>query len=198
MSDRLQALCDEADELRLHGLSRELTQRLLETRPDDYRLLLELATHELTFCRYEEAKAAIDHAERVCPPDVMKWVLTRKGQLSEGLGDFEASMAYHLAAHEMDPNDATHLIFAGCAAFQAGRTEEAIELATRATQCRKGCIDEAYYNLGGYLLALRRYDEARDCYLSALEIDPEYKIAKTRLEDVSRILALEPENPNWD
>ncbi len=191
MTDSLKALCDKADKLELHGLSRELTQRQLDVHPDDYRLLLDLATHELTFCRYQEAKAAIDHAERVCPPKAMKWVLGRKGHLSEGLGDFDASIRHHLAAHELDPDEATFLIFAGSVAFKAGDTDRAIDFTTRATRCPKGCIDEAYFNLGGYLLAVRRYSEARDCYLKALEIDPNYRIAKTRLEDVSRILALE-------
>jgi len=194
MTDKLKALCDKAGKLNLHGLSRELTQRQIEVHPDDYRLLLDLVTHELTFCRYQEAQAAIDHAEHVCPPKAMKWVLALRGHLSEGLGDFEAAIRHHLAAHELDPDEATFLIFAGSVAFKAGDTDRAIELATRATQCPKGCIDEAYYNLGGYLLAMRRYSEARDCYDRALEIDPTYAITRTRLEDVLRILALETDS----
>lgn len=194
MTEHLKVLCDEADKLELHGLSRELTLRQLVARPDDFGLLLELATHELTFCRYDEAKAAMDHAERFCPPKAMKWLLARRGQWSEGLGDRTAAIGHYLSAHELDPDEATFLIFAGSAAFKAGQADRAIEFATRATQCAKGCIDEAYFNLGGYLLALRRYSEARDCYLKALEIDPNYGIAQTRLEDVSRILALETDS----
>lgn len=187
----LKSQCDEADQQGFHGLSRELTMRQLETDPEDYQLLLELATHELTFCRYEEAKVAIDRAERVCPPKALRWVSVRRGDLSKGLGDFEAAIRHYLEAHELAPEEATYLIYAGSAAFKSGDTGRAIELATRATQCVKGCIDEAYFNLGGYLLALRRFVEARDCYVRALEIDPDYGIARTRLEDVSRILALE-------
>lgn len=191
MTENLKAQCEEADKLKLHGLSRELTLRLLEVRPDDYRLLLDLIEHELTFCRYQEAKTALDRAEKVCPPKAMKWLLARKGRLSEALGDRERAEQHYLAAHELDPDNATYLIYAGSLAFKTGETDRAIEFATRATQCPKGCIDEAYFNLGGYLLAMRRYSEARDCYLRALEIDPNYGIAQTRLEDVSRILALE-------
>lgn len=47
--------------------------------------------------------------------------------------------------------------------------------------------------LGGYLLAERRCEEARGCYVRALEIDPEYELAKKRLADVERILALNSE-----
>ena len=194
MTSKLKPLCEEADRLELHGLSRELTERQLEIHPHDYRLLLELAGHELTFCRYQEARDAIDRAEQLCPPKAMKWVLAQRGHLSERLGDFDTSERHHLAAHELDPDNATYLIYAGSAAFKAGNTDRAIELATRATQCPTGSIDEAYLNLGGYLLALRRYAEAQDCYVRALELDPNYGIAQTRLEDISRILALQKDS----
>jgi len=59
----------------------------------------------------------------------------------------------------------------------------------RALQCPEGCLDEAYFNLGGYLLRQGNYEEARDCYLKALEIDPEYTLAIKRLADVERINA---------
>ncbi len=41
-------------------------------------------------------------------------------------------------------------------------------------------------------MAMRRFEEARACYHRALEIDPDYEIAKERLEDVERILRLPP------
>ncbi|HWB04721.1 MAG TPA: tetratricopeptide repeat protein [Verrucomicrobiales bacterium] len=190
MAENIQDLGDHEDDLELHGLNRELAWRELEGDPDNWKRLLDLAIHELTFCRYEEAKAAIDHAERVCPPKAIRWVLFRRGHLSKGLGDFESAIRYYLAAHELSRDDATFLIFAGSAAFQAGDMDRAVEFANRATQCPEGCIDEAWFNLGGYLLAMCRYSEARDCYLKALEIDPNYSIAITRLEDVSQILEL--------
>ena len=52
----------------------------------------------------------------------------------------------------------------------------------------RGCIDEAYFNLGGYLLSLKRYSEAKECYQKAIELDPDYDIAYKRLADVNRTL----------
>lgn len=55
-------------------------------------------------------------------------------------------------------------------------------------ECSDGRLDEAHFNLGGYLSAQKRYEEARDCYLRALEIDPEYTIAQKRLAEVERVI----------
>ncbi|HEU0039702.1 MAG TPA: tetratricopeptide repeat protein, partial [Verrucomicrobiae bacterium] len=57
-----------------------------------------------------------------------------------------------------------------------------------ALKCSEGCIEEAYFNLGGVLLAHRRYEEAIECYRKALNIDPKYGIAKKRLRDAELAL----------
>ncbi len=51
-------------------------------------------------------------------------------------------------------------------------------------------LDEAWFNLGGALLTQRRLEEARDCYLKAIGIDPKYTIAKQRLKDVEQAIQL--------
>jgi tetratricopeptide (TPR) repeat protein len=87
--------------------------------------------------------------------------------------------------------EASHLICAAASKFSAGDIFKATELATRATQCSEGSISEAYYNLGGYLLVQRRYKESRDCIRRALEIEPDYEIAKDRLDDIESVLLLQ-------
>ncbi len=186
----LEALSEKARRLKLHGLGRELARRQLKAHPNDFGLLLELAGLEETFCCYRRAQAAIDKAEKACPPGAMRWVWAQRGHLSKAMGDFKTAGKHYLAAHRLAPEEAAYLIYAGSAAFAAGRTRRAIGLTTRATRCTKGCIDEAWFNLGGYWMALRRYREARTCYLKTLEIDPDYRMARTRLEDVTQILAL--------
>lgn len=93
-----------------------------------------------------------------------------------------------MQAHQLDPDDATYLIYAASAAFRRGDIERAESLARQATGCTDGSIDEAWFNLGGYLLSAKRYSEAADCYRRALEIDPDYDIAHERLRDVELIL----------
>ena len=60
----------------------------------------------------------------------------------------------------------------------------------RAVQCHKGCVDEAWYNLGLVLRALERYDEALECFGRALAIDPQYKDARLAKRDVAKVLRL--------
>jgi tetratricopeptide (TPR) repeat protein len=48
-----------------------------------------------------------------------------------------------------------------------------------------------YYNLGGYLLVQRYYEDARDCFRRALEIDPDYEIVRERLSDMESVLLLQ-------
>ena len=106
------------------------------------------------------------------------------------MGHFKQAAEIYLQSHALDPSEASPLICAATVMLRAGDIPKAIELATQATQCGEGPIDEAYFNLGGYFLIQRRYEEARNCYMRALEIDPEYEWAKHRLEDVERVLLL--------
>lgn len=96
-----------------------------------------------------------------------------------------------MRAHKLLPNNATYLIFAGSVAFRRGDIERAQTLAKQATETSEGSIDEAFFNLGSYLLSARRYRESAECYRKALEIDPDYDIAKERLSDVELILKSE-------
>jgi len=49
--------------------------------------------------------------------------------------------------------------------------------------------DEAYFNLGGYLVAQEKYEEAEYCYQKVLEIDPDHDKAKSRLKDIQAAIA---------
>ena len=90
---------------------------------------------------------------------------------------------------ELAPDDASDLIYAGAVAFRQGELDRAEGYLRRAIMCSEGCIDEAYFNLGGCLLSRKRYEEARECYAEALSIDPEDEKARAWLEDVERVIA---------
>jgi tetratricopeptide (TPR) repeat protein len=138
---------------------------------------------------YAEAQAALDHAEKFVPPQHLHLVVARRGHLLEAQGQFDEAEEKFMQAHRLDPNDATYLIYAGGAASCRGDLQLALDFYDRASRCAEGCIDEAHFNRGGKLLALKRYEEAAEAYREALRIDPEYVIARRRLEDVERILA---------
>ena len=178
----------EADHAGQVACTRYLCEAILDRFPNHGPTLIRYAGVLIELALYDAAGCILDRADAVVPGDQRHLVLAQRGHMLEHMGDFAASEKQHLAAHDLDPNDATYLIYAGSVAFR-----RAEELARKAVSCSEGCLDEAYLNLGGYLLAQRRYVEARDCYLRSLEIDPEYSIAKKRLVDVERVIATQGE-----
>jgi len=179
----------EADAADQTAYSRHLCEVILNRYPDHGPTLILHAKRLIAFSHYEEATRCLDHAELVVPQALRHHVLAERGHLLGRMGDYVGAEEMHLKAHELDPDDATYLIYAGSVAFRRGDIFRAEELARRALKCPEGCLDEAHFNLGGYLLAQKRYEEARDSYLRALEIDPDYSIAKVRLADVERLIA---------
>lgn len=67
--------------------------------------------------------------------------------------------------------------------------DKAAEILLSATKCSKGCIDEAFYNLGIVRIAQTKYKDASICFQKSLVIAPEYKEAKQQLKDVTQLFA---------
>ena len=105
------------------------------------------------------------------------------GHLSAAKGDFKQASIWYRKALSPNPKDATHCIFLGSNAFQRGLLKQSEAYYRRALKCSEGCLEEAYFNLGGILLGKRNYSEAIKCYQEALKIDPKYGIPKKRLDD---------------
>ena len=182
-----QAITD-ADECDQIYLVRELCEAHLAKDPDDCWILEVYSRTLCSMALYAEAESAINRAEKHVSEKLMKWIVSRKGSIRECQGKFDQAETLFLEAHQLDPQEATFLIFAGSCAFRQGEIIRAEEFARQATQCERGAIEEAFYNLGGYLSCQKRYQEALDCYERALEIDPEYKIAAERLEDIRKVI----------
>jgi tetratricopeptide (TPR) repeat protein len=178
-------LADERDQV---GYTRHLCERYLENHPDHVPTLIRYACNLIALAQYSAAQAALDHAQPIAPKERLHLVIAQRGHLLQAQGDFLGAEELFMQAHELDPNDATYLIYAGSVAFRRGDISRAEALARQATACSDGCIDEAWFNLGGYLLSARRYGEAAECYRRALDIDPDYDIARERLSDVELIL----------
>lgn len=192
-NQKLLDLLREAEEADLVAFKRHLCEALLEDHPNHGSTLIRYACALIELALYDEADAALDKAEAIVPAERRHLVLAQRGHRLERLGDYSGSEEFYLKAHELDPGDATYLIYACSVASRRGDITRAKALARKATSCSEGCIDEAYFNLGGYLVVQKRYQEARDCYLRALEIDPNYSAARKRLADVDRVLAIQGE-----
>ncbi|HWL51685.1 MAG TPA: tetratricopeptide repeat protein [Chthoniobacteraceae bacterium] len=173
-----------ADEAGHVAYTRQLCEKILAQWPDHGPTLLRHASALIDLALYDEAAAVLERAASVVPTGQLRLVFAGRGHRLKQMGNFAAAEEEYLKAHQLDPDNATYLVYAGSAAFCRGDLSRAEALVRKALDCSEGSLDEAYFNLGGYLLAQKRFAEARDCYLRALEIDPQYLIAKTRLADV--------------
>lgn len=180
----------EADNAEQVGYVRYLCEKRLGQFPDHGPTLIVYARTLIELGQYNKARKAIEHARSVVPTNKLHLVEYQLGHLSVAQGQFIMAINSFMHAHEMKPDDATGLIYAASAAHRMGDIDQAQTLARSATTCAEGCIDEAYFNLGGYLLSDLQYEEARECYVKALEIDPDYTMAKKRLRDIDLILGL--------
>lgn len=180
-----------ADEKGQIGYTRYLCERFLEDHPDHGPTLIRYASSLISLAQYDAAEAALDLAQSKVPAKYLHLVLAQRGHLLEAKGDFPNAERLFMEAHRLDPIDANYLIYAAAVAFRRGDIDSAQKLASQATDCTDGCIDEAWFNLGGHFLSDKRYRDAADCYRKALEIDPDYQIARERLEDVELIIAHE-------
>jgi tetratricopeptide (TPR) repeat protein len=179
----------EADRAGHVAYCRELCETFLRELPDHWPALVSLASQLTALHLYRESESAIDRAAKVVSANQRHWVQAELGHLLRARGRFVDAEVAFLQAHESDPDDAGYLIFAGSAAANQGEIERALEHYTKATQCRDGYVDEAHFNRGGKLLALKRYQEAAEAYREALRIDPDYELAKRRLLDIELLLA---------
>jgi len=184
----LHAKLDKAVDLGNSGYARYLCEEILVENPEHGPTWHMLAQCLITFRQYEEATAALDRAEATSTRKQLHMLKAERGHLEMERGNFRQALDWYLQAHDLDPPDASYLIYGGSAAFHMGNSELAIDLARKATACPEGCIDEAFFNLGGYLFSQKRYGEARESYLRAIELDPEDGIAKNNLADVELIL----------
>jgi tetratricopeptide (TPR) repeat protein len=141
--------------------------------------------------RYKEALAALRRLGPLLPPKKQHPAYSEIGHLYGQKGELRRAEAWYRKAVASDPLQASYYIFLGGILAKTGRFSEAEATHRKATRCRKGCIDEAYHNLGLVLRAQGRYLEARTCFRKALKIDPKYKEAREALFDVKYVIELD-------
>ena len=144
--------------------------------------------------RFKDAKnavlKAIELLDETNKEQRLSWLFCRIGRIYEDSGKFLKAVEWYQKAHQTNPNEASYLIFQGVLFLRIEKLDEAVEILQKATKCKKGCIDEAFYNLGVAYLILKRYEEALACFEKALKIDPKYADAKQQLKDVKKVLEI--------
>jgi tetratricopeptide (TPR) repeat protein len=167
-----------------------LAQQWLQAHPDDLPVIHNYAEMLYKLTRYEEAIRIYHEAIERFANDRYHLFL-QLGQLYRYRGDFAEAEAWYQKAIYEDIEEATGYIFLGCVQARQGKLEQAEQNHRRATQCFKGCIDEAYHNLGLVLRGQGRFSEATVCFQAAIAIDNEYEAAIEALEDITAALELE-------
>ena len=181
----------------LPATTRELCEALLPVWPKDVFILCVYANSlgQLALCEKAHWEDYLDQAEKIAPSRVLPAVLDKRGHVYEAMGRFDLAVKVYERAHWREPANATHPIFAAIAAWISGDIPLAIQWAMLGCACTKGAVDEAHYILGGLFVAQRKYNEARTCYLKALEMDTDYDLAKGMLTELEAINQLQREYP---
>jgi len=144
--------------------------------------------------RFKDAKKAVYKSiELIDEPNKqsrLAWLQSRMGDIYKDSGHFHKAIEWFQKAHNTNSSEATFLIYQGVMFLRIEKFEEAIETLQKATRCEKGCIDEAFYNLGVAYLIRKKFEESLKCFEKALQIDPKFKEAKQQLKDVKKVLEI--------
>ncbi len=135
-------------------------------------------------------RKAIELLDEPNKQERLSWLLLRLGHIFEDLGKFPKAIEWYAKAHSENPAEATFLIYQGRMLLRIEKFDEAAEVFQKATKCKEGCIDEAFYNLGVTHLIQKKYQKAVLYFEEAIEIDPKYKEAKQQLKDVKKVLEI--------
>jgi tetratricopeptide (TPR) repeat protein len=172
-----------ADDRGQTAVAVELCIEHLQKFPKHGPTWLRYGTALVQLAQYAKAEKAIQQAITLCPQKALSIGYAQMGHLFQAKGNFKQAAIWYRKAVKHRPNDATFHIFLGSNAFKSGLHKQSEAFYRRALECPEGCLEEAYFNLGGILLGQRKYSEAIECYQEALQIDSKYKIAKERLDD---------------
>lgn len=150
-----------------------------------------LGTALAEMAEYRAAEEALRRAIALCPPESLWVPLAEMGHLHKAQGSYRPAAAWYRKAIEASPDEASGHIYLGSLLARAGRPSEAEAEFRAATECKMGCIDEAFLSLGLVLRSIERYEEAAECFKKAIELDPKYKEAKVALRDVVQAIAIQ-------
>jgi tetratricopeptide (TPR) repeat protein len=195
---------DDAEERQHDATAVHLCREYLKREPECGLVWLKLGGLLHQIARYDESRAALEmaiqHASYYSEtPGLEKFVravsLYEMGNLYRAWGKYEEAAAWYRCGIELQPDRANGYTSLGEVLAQAGDLEAAEAPLRKATQCKRGFIDEAYLNLGLVLRSQGRFTEAAECLRKALELDPDGDAAggtRAALEDVERIIRLIP------
>ncbi len=157
--------------------------------PNDMFGWIALADALSSIARYGEARDALKKAEILSTKDHQHIVYHQIGHLYREKGDHSRAEQWYRKSVEAN-GTTRNLIFLGACLAKQGKFSEAKKYHKKAIKVASDVPDEAYYNLGLILRAEERFEDACECFDKALELDPDYTIAKEARSDVLKVLQL--------
>lgn len=150
-----------------------LGQRWLDDHPNDLGVLTCYANMLYKMGRYEHAVQLYEFALEFFP-EALHLICMEFGALYRYRGEFQRAAEWFQKGIDARPEDAGGYIFLGAVQARLGQLDSAEDTHRRATECKTGCIKEAFHNLGLVLRGQGAWDEAERCFVRALEFDPDY------------------------
>ena len=181
---------EQASNQGLNASTIELAERYLRDFPASGWAWLDYGKALANFGLHKQAEFALRRALKYVPSTTFRFVYRYLGDVYEDAGNYRKATSWYGRAVKAAPHNANHLNMLAYVLVRAGNPAEATKYLQRATKCREGAIDEAYYNLGCVLAAKRKYARALTCFEKALELDPKYKVAKQARQDMKRVLQI--------
>jgi tetratricopeptide (TPR) repeat protein len=171
------------------GQTVRLAEAFLRVYPEHGPTWVTLGIARTEMAQYAEARKAFRSAIRLCPPDLLSVPYAQLGHLYKQKGDLRSANRWYRKAIDASPNKADGYIYSGAVLALRGKLKEAETQHRLATRCSRGCIDEAFLNLGLVLRAQEKYSAAAACFRRALALDPAYAEAKRALADVAGLVS---------
>jgi tetratricopeptide (TPR) repeat protein len=157
----------------------------------DVVVLIFLGKALTTLSRYDEAISTFNKLRKLLRKTRWDLMYHFLGDVYKKSGDFNNAECFFKRAIEINSDSSMHYVFLGGLYAEQGRFDKAEYLLEKATSFQEDDLDEAYYNLGVVQKAQERYDEAIESLKKALEIDPDYEIAKRALDDIEFVLGVQ-------
>ena len=186
-------LLDDAEELDQLATARHLYEKILvkDEADENYAATLMYVANLVDLGDLNHAEATLARIEEEIPEDLSAAFLSQRGDLQSHRGNYAEAEKDYREANKIDSNEGEYLVFAAQAAFQQGEVARAEYLIREAIAIGGEVLDEAYGNLAGYLVAQKRYQEAKVCYEKVVSLDTDNDHAREWIEDLNKVLKLQ-------
>ena len=178
----------QAEEMGLPTIATQLREAYLRIYPDHWSMWVSYGVGLVELGRYEEARAVLRHAIRLCPANHLSIPYTEMGHLYRQRRNLRRAALWYRKATVALPTDADGYIFLGSVVALMGDLDGALKWHEQGARCASGCVDEAHHNAGLVLRAMGRYAEAARAFRRALKIDSADVKARQALRDVESAL----------